>query len=111
MDVTSGVYQVRFSNDNVWDIEPWELFSPTKSWTLTPEDGTKIVYFQVKDNAGLISGTFPSSILLDATNPSISSLLRDPLGDVQSNQSVRISANVSDSGSGLKSVRFLKSLK
>jgi len=32
-DPISGVYRVRYSNDGVWDDEPWEPFSSTKTWT------------------------------------------------------------------------------
>ncbi|HKZ94702.1 MAG TPA: NosD domain-containing protein [Candidatus Bathyarchaeia archaeon] len=67
-DATSGEYQVRFSKDGVWDTEPWETSTPTKTWTLTSGDGTKTVYYQIKDNAGLIS-SYSDSIILDTTKP------------------------------------------
>ncbi len=105
-DTISGTYGMRFSNDDVWDTELWESFSSTKSWTLTSGDGTKIVYFQVKDYAGLVSSTYPSSILLDTIIPSVGTPQCDPSGDVQPNESVRVTANVTDSGSRLKSVRL-----
>lgn len=66
-DATSGVYQVRYSNDGVWDTEPWEFPSPTKTWTLTPGDGMKTVYYQIEDNAGLLSSTYSDTIVLDTT--------------------------------------------
>ena len=72
-DATSGVSQVRYSNDGVWDTEPWESPSTTKTWTLTTGDGTKTVYYQVMDNAGLVSDTYSDTILLD-TNPPIISI-------------------------------------
>ena len=53
-DSMSGVSQVRYSNDGVFDTEPWESPSPTKPWTLTSGYGTKIVWYQIKDNAGNI---------------------------------------------------------
>jgi len=62
-DATSGVYKVRYSNDGVWDTETWEGFSSTKTWTLTSGDGTKTVYYQIKDNAGLISETYLDTIV------------------------------------------------
>jgi len=67
-DVVSGVYQVRYSNDGVWDTEQWETPLATTSWTLTAGDGSKTVYYQIKDNAGLIS-SYSDSIILDTTNP------------------------------------------
>lgn len=103
-DLLSGIHRVRFSNDADWDTEPWEPFIPTKSWMLRSGEGNKTVYFQIKDYAGLISSTYSRTIFLDATMPSIAAPLRDLSGDVQPNQPVRISANVTDSGSGLKSV-------
>jgi PKD repeat protein len=67
-DTTSGVYQVRFSNDGVWDTEQWETPSSTKTWTLAPGDGEKTVHYQIEDKAGLVS-SYNDSITLDATAP------------------------------------------
>ncbi|MBU2565089.1 MAG: PKD domain-containing protein, partial [Candidatus Thermoplasmatota archaeon] len=72
-DATSGVAQVRYSNDGAWDTELWESPSATKSWTLTTGDGTKTVYYQIKDNASLLSSTYSDTIILDTTAPSIAS--------------------------------------
>jgi hypothetical protein len=102
-DEGSGVYRVRFSDDGVWDNEQWEELSSSKSWNLTSEEGSKIVYFQVEDYAGL-SGTYEGTILLDTTEPSIATPSRVPDSAVQPDQSVVISVNVTDSGSGVKSV-------
>jgi parallel beta-helix repeat protein len=63
-DATSGVYQVRFSNDGVWDTEQWETPASTKTWTLTSGNGGKTVYYQIKDNAGLVSSTYSDTITL-----------------------------------------------
>lgn len=68
-DATSGVSQVRYSNDGVWDTELWESSSATKSWTLISGDGTKTVYYQIKDNAGLVSSAYSDTITLDTTGP------------------------------------------
>jgi hypothetical protein len=69
-DATSGVYQVRYSNDGVWDTETWESASATKSWTLTSGDGTKTVYYQIRDNAGLLSSTYSDTISFQSPTPS-----------------------------------------
>ena len=71
-DITSGVYEVRFSNDGVWDSEPWETPTSTKTWTLTLGDGTKTVYYQIRDNAGLLSNTYSDTIILQSPTPSLS---------------------------------------
>ena len=60
----SGVSQMRFSNNDVWDGATWETFSSSKTWTLPNGNGVKTIYCQVKDNAGLISNT-SSSITLN----------------------------------------------
>jgi hypothetical protein len=53
-DATSGVFQMRFSNDNfTWS--DWEPYSTSKTWSLQGEDGEKTVMVQFKDNAGLVS--------------------------------------------------------
>ena len=67
-DATSGVYMVRFSNDGVWDTETWETGTSTKTWTLSVGDGEKTVYYQVRDNAGLIF-SLSDSITLDTASP------------------------------------------
>ncbi len=69
-DATTGVSQVRYSNDGVWDTELWMAPSATKAWTLTSGDGTKTVYYQVKDHAGLVS-SYSDTITLN-TNGSVS---------------------------------------
>jgi hypothetical protein len=67
-DAISGVAEMRFSNDNVtWS--DWETYATSKSWTLTIGDGTKTVYVQYRDQAGLISPSYQDSIILDTTKP------------------------------------------
>jgi PKD repeat protein len=70
-DLISGVSQIRFGNDGVWDAEAWETPSITKNWTLTTENGEKTVYYQIMDNAGLTS-LYSASIILDTVKPSAS---------------------------------------
>ena len=63
LDVASGVDEVRYSNDGVFDVEVWEPPSSSKPWTLLPDDGLKTVYFQVKDDVGNLA-TFSDTITL-----------------------------------------------
>jgi hypothetical protein len=65
---TSGISQVRFSNDGVWDTEVWENKTESKVWVLPSGDGAKNVYYQIKDNAGLTS-SFSAAITLQSTTP------------------------------------------
>lgn len=69
-DTTSGIAEVRFSNDNTTWI-PWEAYTDSTLWTLTIGDGTKTVYYQVKDQAGLVSDTYFDTIVLDTSSPTI----------------------------------------
>lgn len=106
IDVTSGVYQVRFSNDNVtWSN--WEAYTTSKTWTLLTEDGVKVVIVQYRDNAGLISETCFDTIILDATAPVIDIPSRDPANNVQPDQSVKISVNITDTLSKVKNATLL----
>jgi len=66
-DVTSGIAEMRFSNDNsTWS--EWETYSTSKTWALTTGDGTKSVTVQYKTKADLILA-YSDSIILDATSP------------------------------------------
>jgi len=67
-DVTSGVTQMCFSNDNAtWAL--WEAYNVSKAWALTTGDETKTVFVQYMDNAGLTSSTYQDTIILDTTQP------------------------------------------
>ncbi len=67
-DATSGVSQMRFSNDNVtWTS--WEPYSTKKPWTLPVIDEIRTVQVQLADEAGLVS-QYQDTILLDTTRPS-----------------------------------------
>jgi len=67
-DDTSGVAQMRFSNDNVaWTN--WEAYAASKAWTLTLGDGSRTVFVQFMDNAGLVSTTYSATINLSTLPP------------------------------------------
>ncbi len=69
----NGVAEARFQNDG----EPWtgwEPYVPTKAWTLTGTQGTKLVSVDVRDDAGNVSTTSIDSIIMDTEPPSVSSL-------------------------------------
>jgi hypothetical protein len=101
----NGISQVRFSNDGVWDNEPWENAAAIKDWILTSGDGTKTVYFQIKDNAGLLSTTFSPTIILDTSAPTGSVLI--DLGIPYTNSTtINLALSASDATSGVSQVRF-----
>jgi len=102
-DATSGVAQMRFNNENMtWS--DWETFKSSINWTLASGDGTKTIYAQFRDDAGLVSDTSWDTVILDTTIPMIENVSRVPENVVQPAQGGRISVNVTDLGSGVKSV-------
>jgi len=104
-DETSGVYLVRFSNDVIWDTEPWETPSSIRVWTLTSGDGTKNVYYQIKDNAGLISETYSDIIIFDTTQP-IGSITINGGASYTYTNTVTLNLSATDTTSGIAQVRF-----
>ena len=104
-DGMSGVSRVRYSNDGVWDTEPWESPSATRMWTLETGDGMKAVYFQAMDNAGWLSDTFEDDIGLDTEPPTGSVTIND--GDQWANStSVSLTLTFADNISGVDAMRF-----
>jgi hypothetical protein len=77
-DETSGVAQMRFSNDNfTWSN--WEPYQTSKTWTLLDEDGIKTISVQFIDNAGLTS-TYSHTLKLE-TSLSTTTLTSTPYPD------------------------------
>jgi ABC-type transport system substrate-binding protein len=104
-DATSGVYQLRLSNDGAWDTEQWETPSSAKAWTLASGDGQKTVYYQIKDRAGLISTTYSDTITLDVTPPSGSVTMA--AGSAYMNTtSVTLTLSAGDATSGVVQMRL-----
>ena len=105
IDDLSGVSQVRFSNDNLWDSEVWENPGTTKAWTLSGTNGLKTVYYQIKDNANLTSITYWSTITLDTVAPSGSIQINN--GDAfTTSTSVTLTLTSTDTTSDVYQVRY-----
>jgi hypothetical protein len=66
-DATSGVAQMRFSNDG-YTWSSWVAYQTMASWTLSQGDGLKTVYVQFSDNAGLTS-TYSCAVTLQTPQP------------------------------------------
>ena len=66
-DKISGVDKIKLGNDANLTAQPFIAFLPTESWQLTPGDGNKVVYFEIRDVAGLISMEYSASIVLNTT--------------------------------------------
>ena len=93
-DAVSGIAQVRYSNDGVWDTEAWETLAANKTWMLPTGDGTKTVYCAIKNNAGLptvVSGT----ITLDTVAPT-GSIIINGGANYTNTQAANVTLSVSD---------------
>ncbi len=98
-DATSGIAEMRFSLDNTTYTE-WQTYTTSKSWTLQDGDGAKTVYYQIKDNAGLVSITYSDGIILDTNPPTI--LITSPSSGYEIKSStVIVTWNSSDDTSGI----------
>ena len=104
-DATSGISEVRFSNDGVWDTEPWEPLTSTKNWILPPGDGVKTVYYQIRDNAGLTSTAYSDTITIDTVAP-VGSILINGGDTYTTSTSISLTLTASDDDSGINQVRF-----
>jgi hypothetical protein len=67
-DTTSGASNMRFSNDDQTYTD-WETFSTSKTWTLQDGAGTKTVYAEFQDAAGLTSQA-SCTVTLESVQPS-----------------------------------------
>ena len=96
-DATSGVKEVRYSNDgSSWTA--WEAPNATRIWSLTSGDEIKTVYYEIKDNVGLVFQV-SDTIELDTTGPSGSIIIND--NDAWTTSiSVILTLTYSDSSSG-----------
>ncbi len=105
-DATSGVLEVRYSNDGTFDTEPWEAPSSAKTWALSSGDSAKQVWYEVRDRAGHVS-TMSASIGLDTAPPvTTPQLLGDRTGSGTFASEVTGSFIAADAGSGVASIRF-----
>ena len=101
-DATSGVAQMRFSNDGS-NWSGWESYGASKAWTLASGDGTKTVYVEYKDNVGNVSTAQSDTIVLDTTSPTVGLTAPDDGATVSG--TVTVSADASDAN-GVAQVRF-----
>jgi len=104
-DGGSGVRHVRYSNDGIWDTESWEEPASSRQWILDGNDGTKIVYYQVRDRAERTSNTFSDDIFLDRTNPTGSILIDNGASSTKLSV-VILSLTSNDFDSGVDRVRY-----
>ena len=64
----SDDYEIRMSNDPDFPDVLWGPFTRERMWNLTPGDGRKAVYVELKDRGGNVA-SFQGTIRLDTTPP------------------------------------------
>ncbi|HZX49935.1 MAG TPA: cohesin domain-containing protein, partial [Candidatus Paceibacterota bacterium] len=108
---TSGVKDVRYSNDGVFDTEVFEAFAASKAWSLSGGDGTKTVSYQCRDNSlNQNIATVSDTIVFDTTAPSVpSGISYSPNPNKTGTHTVSWNAS-SDAGSGVAAYDVRRSL-
>ena len=95
--------KMRFKNNASWS--DWEDFGSSKSWTLRAVDGTRTVYYQVKDLAENLATAVTDTITLDTTKPSNVTVTITGSGDTpttySNSVSVTLAISAADATSGL----------
>ncbi|MBU2565607.1 MAG: hypothetical protein KJ655_05080 [Candidatus Thermoplasmatota archaeon] len=89
IDPHSGLWQMTISNTANFSGASWEPYSASKLWMLPKGDGTKTVYFKVKDRLENIALSVNATIILDTTAPSAPGLI-SPLNDISRSLNVVI---------------------
>jgi hypothetical protein len=104
VDADTGIYQMRFSNDNVsWSA--WEPYAATKAWAMTAGDGTKTVYVQYKNNAEMSSSSISDTIILDTVLPTGTIVINSGAAYTNST-SVTLALSATDDRSGIMDMRL-----
>lgn len=102
-DATSGLSQVRISNDgSTWTTK---TYATSTTWTIPSGNGTKTVYVRWRDQAGNTSGNRTQTITLDTTAPSGTVVINS--GSLGTNDpDVTLTLSASDAESGVSQMRI-----
>lgn len=77
-DYVSPVTAMRISNDNfIWTT--WEPFQSTRQWTLPTGDGTKTVYIELRNEAGLVTELPLTAKIILNTQPPVATITSMPV--------------------------------
>ncbi|MCX7037904.1 MAG: hypothetical protein NT005_02035 [Spirochaetes bacterium] len=104
-DDSSGMADMRFSNDGAsWSA--WEPYAAgPKAWTLASGDGTKSVYAEFSDQVANVQAA-SDSIELDSTGPVVTGYQVNSGAAATNLATVSISYAATDAGSGISEMRF-----
>jgi len=93
-DATSGLDRMRISDTDDFSQASWQTVKETFTWPLSSGDGTKTLFVQLRDVAGLVT-TVDTSIILDTKPPSGTVSIKD-VGDYVGRSSVELVMDMMD---------------
>lgn len=104
-DPVADAFEMWISESATFATGAWQAYTPTFPWTLSSGDGLKVVYIQIRDQAGNVTGgagDMLQTIFLDTTPPEVSAvrILESP---VTNRPRVTTVISATDSGSGVRS--------
>ncbi len=97
-DSTSGVEEVRISEDSRFSGVTFETYRELKNVVLSEGEGEKTIYVQYRDRAGNLSEIYSDSIVFDKTAPANISFTIDP-SPYTSSRNVVLNISATDSNS------------
>ncbi|MBU2598985.1 hypothetical protein KJ849_00130, partial [bacterium] len=100
----SGIDKMCFSNDGI-TYSSWEGYNTANTWTITKGDGTKTVYFKVKDLVGNESLAVTDTTTLDQAGPAGSIKITNG-AEYATTATVILNLTYSDEGSGVDKVCY-----
>lgn len=95
--------KMKISNDDQCGCGTWEKFADTKAWTLASANKQNVISVQYKNYEGAISECAKVQITHDNTAPSLA-LVLNPKNSYIQDDSTGLTLQVSDAGTGLKSL-------
>ena len=93
-DATSGLDRMRVSDSDDFTDTSWQTVKETFTRLLSTGDGTKTIFVQVRDVAGLVT-TVDASIILDTTPPSGTVSIKD-VGEYATGTEVELVIDMKD---------------
>ncbi|MBU1754604.1 hypothetical protein KKG56_12295, partial [bacterium] len=100
-DSMSGVEAVRYGET----LGSWTGVVDEATYTLTASNGTKTVYYQLRDNAGIVSATYSDTIILDTVIPT-GTITINQNAAYTSSLDVKLFLSWADDTAGIRFVRF-----
>jgi len=104
-DTGSGLQNLSISTDNE-NWSSWVPFMENRSFSLTGDDGEKIIYLKVSDKAGNIAEPVMNSILMDTTPPEQLNIVINNGAEYANSNTVILKLEGTDLGSGISNMSF-----